>query len=116
LRKALRWLIPVLVLGIGFGLLYRSWSGRADKAAELPAPAEGPGPGAPSTDADQEKLQKQRLEQTLKAMEETRRLNEQSRPAGLPPGANPSADVQRTFKTLEEINRLNRLNREMREK
>lgn len=113
LKRVVRILIPILIVGIGLGAAYFYWSKRAaDPTADLPKPGEGPGPAVVS---DQE--QKERLEETLRAMEETRKLNEQARPDASPlPPTNPTADLQKTFKTLEEINRLNRLNREMREK
>lgn len=112
LRRVVRILVPILIVGIGLGAAYLYWSKRAaDPAAGLPKPGEGPGPAVVS---DQE--QRERLEETLRTMEETRRLNEQARPDGSTLPTNPNADLQKTFKTIEEINRLNRLNREMREK
>jgi hypothetical protein len=113
MNRVLKLLAPVLLLGIVAAGAYYFWNRRVQqKEAQLPAPRQGP--GAAPTDAETEREQKARLEQTLRTMEETRRLNEQARPGSTPPGANPNADVQRTFKTIEEINRLNRLNRENR--
>jgi hypothetical protein len=59
--------------------------------------------------------QRERLERTLKVMEETRKLNDQAPHALIPPQG-PAADVQRTLKTIEDINRINRMNQELRKK
>jgi hypothetical protein len=115
LKRVLRLLIPAALLAAGAWVVYRHYSAEADRReASLPAPSDVPGLSPEKADALQ-RLQRKRLQETLRTMEETRRQNPPTTADRLPPQG-PTSDVQRTFKTLDEINRLNRLNREMREK
>lgn len=114
LKRILRILIPVFVVGAGLWGLYRYYTAKVEKeASRLPPSSNAAGISAEEAEA-QKKTQRQRLEEALRRMDETRRLNRKASGRSVAP-ANPVEDVQNTFQTINEINRLNRLNQEMRE-
>jgi hypothetical protein len=103
MKKAVRLILVLGVLGAGAGAYYFLSAGRPSRSA----------PDDPRA-VERDK----RLEQDVKMADERRRLQEKmtQAPPTVTPVQDPVADVRRTLDTVEEINRINRMNQELREK
>src|SRR5688572_33095657 len=96
MNKILRILIPVLIVGIGLAGVYYYYERRlAKEASYLPPPSKTPGL-SPEKAALEQESQKERLENTLRSMDETRKLNERAGadPKNLMPAQDPTAEVR----------------------
>ncbi len=103
-------LVIILVLAAAGAGLYLFLNKKVeDKASQMPPPA---GPGATAESA-KEALEKKRLNDTLRTLEETRKMNEMNNPHKLP-HQDPTANVRKTLDTINDINRINKLNRDLR--
>src|ERR1044071_7311622 len=109
-KRIFRIFISALILGSGLAGAYLFYEKRLEKEASyLPPPSKNAGVSLEKA-ALERKGEKARLESTLRAMEETRKLNERAGidPKSLTPPQNPTAEVQKTLKTIEEINQIGR--------